>query len=195
MQPIVVALVLMRGAAPDVPLTPGRMLPARVLERGPNGMGIIDLSGAVLTAKLPEELEAGERLRLMVKGTTNDQLLLQVVPRASSPYAAQAPAPAEVNLPGGGRLQVVERDGGGGAEGEGPAAVTLRVELPSLGPVELRVALDASGIAADLALGDGPPLERGEAALPALREAITTATRLAARVSARRRRDPVDVYV
>ena len=194
MQPIVVALALMRGAAQEIPLTEGRMLPARVLERGPNGMGIIDLSGAVLTAKLPEELEAGDRLRLMVKEATSDQLLLQVVPRALSPYAAQAPAPAEVPLPGDGRLQVVERDGGGEGE-EGPAAVTLRVELPVLGVVELRVALDASGIAADLALGDGPPLERGEAALPALREAITTATRLPARVSARRRRDPVDVYV
>ncbi|HEY4280276.1 MAG TPA: hypothetical protein VGM91_18785 [Conexibacter sp.] len=194
MQPIVVALALMRGAAPDVALTRGRVLPARVLERGPNGMGILNLSGAILTAKLPEELEPGERLRLVVRETANEQVLLQIAQRQDLYPSSQPPAPAEVKLPGGGRFAVTEREGGGEQSDEGPAAVTLRCELPQLGLVELRVSLDPSGIAVDAAFDDGLPLALGERRAPRLREAITAVTRRLARVSARRRHRPVDLY-
>src|SRR5205807_6935107 len=132
MEPLSVDLVLLRTAAPDLPLVVGRALSARVLERhGRNG--ILNLAGAILTAELPDEVQVGDRLRLSVRELSAERVVLQLV--ESPPPLAPAPArPAAVPLPGGGRVTVLDRDGGSGGDDE-PTEVTLRCELPALGAV------------------------------------------------------------
>src|SRR5690606_26622537 len=70
MQPLAVDVLLLRAAAPDLPLTVGRTLVARVLERGLRGVGILNLAGAIVTAELPASVRAGDRLRLVVREAT-----------------------------------------------------------------------------------------------------------------------------
>lgn len=195
MQPIAVDLLLLRQSAPDLTLTVGRSLGARVLERGPNGLGIVNLAGAIVTAELPEQAQAGDRLRLIVRETTSERVLLQIAAQQQLAPAFQPPAAAQTaTLPGGGRVAVSEREGdGGGRDGAGPAAVTLRVELPRLGPVELRVALDG-GASVRAALGRGLPLELGERRAELLRTAVARATGRDAEVTVVARHDPLDVY-
>jgi hypothetical protein len=192
-QPISVDLLLLRQSAPDITLTVGRSLAARVLERGPNGLGIVNLAGAIVTAELPEQAQAGDRLRLVVRETTSERALLQIVPQQQLAPAFQPPAAAQTaTLPGGGRVAVSEREGDG-RDGAGPAAVTLRVELPRLGVVDLRVALDG-GVSVRAALGPGLPLELGERRAGLLRAAVAGATGRDAEVTVVARHDPVDVY-
>jgi hypothetical protein len=194
-QPISVDLLLLRQSAPDLVLTTGRSLAARVLERGPNGLGIVNLAGAIVTAELPEQVQAGERLRLVVRGSDGERVLLQIAPQQQLAPAFQPPAPAQVPLPDGGRATVVGRDGGGGGRaGEGPASVRLRVELPRLGTVELRVADDGTAVAVDAALDPGRPLELGGRRAELLRTALAAATGRSAAVTVTARHEPLDVY-
>ena len=75
MRPLAVDLVLLRSTAPDLPLVVGRVLAARVVER--HGQhGVINLAGAYLTAELPEEVQAGDRLRLVVQEARGDRAVL-----------------------------------------------------------------------------------------------------------------------
>jgi hypothetical protein len=196
MQPIAVDLLLLRQSAPDLALTAGRSLAARVLERGPHGLGIVNLAGAIVTAELPEQVQAGDRLRLIVRETTSERVLLQIAPQQQALAPAfQPPAPAGAPLPGGGRATVLEREGGGTGAGEdGPAAVTLHVELPALGEVQLRVALDAGGVAVRAALGPGLPLELGERRAGLLQSAMSAVSGRRVEVVVVPRRDPLDVY-
>jgi len=166
-----------------------------VLERGPNGLGIVNLAGAIVTAELPEQVQAGERLRLVVRGSDGERLLLQIAPQQQLAPAFQPPAPAQAPLPHGGRATVVGRDGGGGGgAGEGQASVRLRVELPHLGKVDLRVALDGAAVAVDAALDPGRPLELGGRRVELLRTAVAAATGRSAAVTVTARREPLDVY-
>ncbi|ADB48463.1 hypothetical protein [Conexibacter woesei] len=196
MQPIAVDALLLRSAAPDLVLSAGRSLAARVLERGPHGVGILNLAGAIVTAELPEHVQPGDRLRLIVRETTSERVLLQIAPQqqAATPGLVP-PAPGDVRLPGGGHVAVVEREGGGGAgSDEASGAVTLRLELPALGAVELRVALDAGGVRARAALAAGLPLELGGKRAAELRAALVRAAGRPAEVAVVPRRDPLDVY-
>jgi len=184
MRPFAVDLVLLRSTAPDLPLVVGRVLAARVVER--NGRhGIISLAGAYLTAELPDELEAGDRLRLVVQQAQGDQVLLALAqdppPLAEPPRAPHEPAVA------------VARDPGEGEEGR-PHAVSVRFEGQALGSVELRVALDDALVHARVALADGPPLELARAHAPALRAALGAAASRPAEVEVVARPKPVDVY-
>ena len=108
---------------------------------GPDGRGLLSLAGAVVRARLPLGLHAGDQLRLRVAGQDGDQLVLRRVaeerPAARLPAsvvaelaesgdgeqlrAALALAGGPIPLPGG-RVLTVEPDGGGDdvREGERP---------------------------------------------------------------------------
>src|SRR5215210_6497458 len=58
-----VQAALLRANMPDLVLRPGLMLPAKVLERA-GRHGLLLLAGTPLSAELPDELQAGARLRL-----------------------------------------------------------------------------------------------------------------------------------
>jgi len=93
MRPLAVDLVLLRSTAPDLPLVVGRVLAARVVERH-GRHGVINLAGAYLTAELPEEVQVGDRLRLVVQETRGDRAVLALDrrrrrPRGGPPAAAR----------------------------------------------------------------------------------------------------------
>src|SRR6478672_7104281 len=150
MRPFAVDLVLLRSTAPDLPLVVGRILAARVVER--HGQhGVINLAGAYLTAELPEEIQAGDRLRLVVQNTSGGRVTFALA--QEPPPLAQPPAvPSD-------RVTLQGRDDGAGEEGR-PQAVTVRFESETIGTVELRVALDEQLVHARVALTDGPGLTR-----------------------------------
>ncbi len=185
MRPFAVDLVLLRSTAPDLPLVVGRVLAARVVER--NGRhGIISLAGAYLTAELPEELQAGDRLRLVVQQAKGDQVLLALAqdppPLAEPPRALHDPVLA------------VAHERGTGEEDDRPHVVTVRFEGDALGTVELRVALDDALVHARAALAAGPALELAGEHAPTLRAALATAAGRPAEVEIVERPRPLDVY-
>lgn len=190
------ALGMTRQPRPDLALIPGRSLMASVIERGPQHVGIINLAGAILTAELPEDVRPGDRLRLVVKESTNERLLMQIAPPREAQHTApalQPPAPPEVNLPGGRSIALVERHKGSRGAGAEEEAVTLRLRLPALGEVELRVALDAAQARVRVLL---PPeaVALGAQKAQELRAALEARIGRPADVAVAPRRQPLDVY-
>lgn len=193
MRPLAVDLVLLRATAPDLPLVVGRVLAARVVER--HGQhGVLSLANAFLTAELPDEVQAGDRLRLVVQEVRGDRAVLALADGPPSP-AQVPPALAEPPpAPGDAQVALVDRDGDGGAE-ERAHVVALRFEGAAIGTVELRVALDDALVHARAALAEGPGLERARAGAEGLRSALAAAAGRAAEVEVVSRPAPLDVYV
>ena len=192
MQTISVDLVLLRATAPDLPLAVGRVLAARVVERHGERHGILNLAGTILTAELPEGVQAGERLRLVVREASVDRVVLQLA--EGPPPAAMVPLPlVEVRLPGGDRVALLEQETGG-EDPPTPHVVTLRVESERLGPVELRIALDEELVHARAAFVDGPPLALARQHAGELGSAIGAAAARPSEVDVVARPNPLDVY-
>lgn len=187
MRPLAVDLVLLRSTAPDLPLVVGRVLAARVVDRH-DRHGVINLAGAYLTAELPDEVQVGDRLRLVVQETTGERVVLALADRqpAQPPPLAQPPPQDD-------RLVVLTHEGDGTAE-ERAHVVTLRYEGDALGTVELRVALDEELVHVLGAFADGPPLTLARARADLLRAALATAAARPAEVELVARPKPLDVY-
>jgi hypothetical protein len=174
-----ISLVLLRGLLPDVALTPGVVVTARVLDAR-----TLSIAGVRLTAQLPAGVAAGQVLRLRVEEAGAERLHLHVVDgageaqRAAEPGAAPAvPASAyQLALPGGivARVHVEEREEGGGRRGAAGAAtaVVVRYDSPTLGRLDVR--LDAH--AAAVHVSGGEPARAVDAAAGRLRDALMRAT-------------------
>src|SRR5271165_2902266 len=120
MDPINVDIRLIRAVlGAELRIAPGRALMARVVTADGLGRGSLSIAGAVIDASLPKEIQAGQELRLTVRHVSADRVELSL-----SDQNLQAEAGADaVPLPGGGTVQVSERDaGGGGASGGSPGA-------------------------------------------------------------------------
>jgi hypothetical protein len=192
MRPLAVDLVLLRSTAPDLPLVVGRVLAARVVER--HGQhGVINLAGAYLTAELPEEVQAGDRLRLVVQEASGDRAVLALA--QEPPSGPQVPPPLAEPATAGDRVVVLGSEGEGGADAERAHVVTVRFEGKALGVVELRVALDDLLVHALAAFADGAPLELARGRAGTLRDALTAAAARPAEVEIVARPNPLDVYV
>jgi hypothetical protein len=192
MQSLSVDLVLLRSAAPDLPIVVGRILAARVIERHEQH-GILNLAGALLTAELPDEVQVGDRLRLIVRETTAERVVLQLAGHARAAVLAQPPA-AEVPVPPERRISVLAGEEDAAQEGRPAKVVAIRVETEALGLVELRIALDDELVHARAALVEGAPLTLARAHAGALKSAIGAAAGRAAEVEIVARPDPLDVY-
>jgi len=191
MRPLAVDLVLLRSSAPDLPLVVGRVLAARVVERH-DRHGVLNLAGAYLTAELPDEVQAGDRLRLTVQELTPERVVFQLLQGPPSPPQLP-PAPAE---PAPERVVVLASDpDGGGERDERAQVVTVRFEGEALGPVELRVALDPELVHVRGAFAEGVPLTLARARSDALGAALARAAMRPAEVELVVRPDPLDVYV
>lgn len=178
--------MLLRSTAPDLPLVVGRVLAARVVER--HGQhGIINLAGAYLTAELPEEVQAGDRLRLVVQDTSGGRATFGLA--QEPPPLAQPPALLGDRL----TLHAADDRDGAGAEGH-PQAVTVRFESETIGTVELRIALDEQLVHARAALPDGPALTLARERAEGLRAALAATTGRSAEVEIVARPERVDVY-
>jgi hypothetical protein len=186
MRPLAVDLVLLRSTAPDLPLVVGRVLAARVVERR-GQHGVINLAGAYLSAELPEEIQAGDRLRLVVQDTSGGRVTFALA--QDPPPLAQPPA-----VPGD-RVTLHGRDDGEAGDEEGrPHAVTVRFESEAIGTVELRLALDERLVHARAAFRDGPALTLARERAEGLRAALAAATGRSAEVEILVRPERVDVY-
>jgi hypothetical protein len=187
MRPFAVDLVLLRSTAPDLPLAVGRVLAARVVERH-GRHGVLNLAGAYLTAELPEGVQAGDRLRLVVQEARGDRAVFALA--QEPPPLAQPPAAAHD--------RVVLHDGGDGAEATGEdgraQVVSVRFEGEAIGTVELRVALDEQLVHARAALADGAVLALARERADALRAALAAAAGRTAEVEIVARPERVDVY-
>jgi hypothetical protein len=191
MRPLAVDLVLLRETAPDLPLVVGRVLAARVVERR-GQHGVINLAGAYLTAELPDDVQVGDRLRLVVQEASGERAVFALA--QGPPLPAQVPpAMAPFAHAAGGPL-VVLGDGGETDEEGRPRVVTVRFEGEATGTVELRVALDDGLVHARVAVPDGPALALARERAGVLRAALATAAVRAAEVDVVERPRPLDVY-
>src|SRR3954466_16328564 len=99
-----VQLVLLRSLLGELPLKPGSVMAARVIDAR-----TIALAGVRMAATLPEGIEPGTNMRVRVREAGSERLLLQIVGQHESsdpaPGAAAAPQPVPITalipLPGG----------------------------------------------------------------------------------------------
>lgn len=155
-----ISLVLLRGLLPDVKLTPGVIVAARVLDPK-----TIVIAGVRMQAQLPEGVIAGQVLRLRVEEASTERLHLRVVESPGAPQLQNAqqadaaptvPADAyQLMLPGGilARIHVEEREAAARRGGATPAkSVVVRYDSPTLGRLDVRI--DAQSAAVHVSGGD-----------------------------------------
>lgn len=178
-------ILQLRGQLPELVLRPGGTLAARVVDRSS-----ISIAGIVLAATLPDDVAAGETLRLRIEEATPERLLLRVLDETP-----QAPPGAALPLPDGthARVRVEERDAGDERGGR-PPSVTLAYESPALGRIDLRLELPPGGVTASVGAAAGRPAARAEAAAGELRSALAQATGREAQVRVSPRHDPFEAY-
>lgn len=175
----------------ELRIAPGRALMARVVSLNPAGRGSLSIAGALIDAKLPGGVQAGQELRLTVRHVSPERVVLGLSDQSAPP----APAPA-APLPGGGTVRVTERDAGGGSASVpgGRHSLALVYDAPSLGPVDLRFDLDPGSLRVSAVLAAGEPVERAQARAAELREALAEVLGRPVLVDVQTRREPLDVY-
>jgi len=193
MDPIAVDIRLIRAVlGAELRLAPGRAMMARVVSVSPAGRGSLSIAGALIDAELPRGVEAGQELRLTVRHVSAERVVLGLSDQ-NAPAAAAAPA---APLPGGGTVQVTERDPGGASAGRGGDrhSMALRYEAPALGPVDLRFDLDPQSLRVSAVFAAGEPVEQARASAGELRDALSQALGRPVAVEISARREPLDVY-
>jgi hypothetical protein len=156
----------------------------------PAARGALSIAGALIEAELPKDVKAGQDIRLIVKEVTPERVVLTL-----ADPSAVAPAPAPVQLPGGGAIRITddEQSGGQGSGGES-RTLALRYDAPTLGAVEFRLLLDPASLRVAVELPAGDSFDRAQAAAADLRDALSAAVDRPVSVTVSARRDPVDVY-
>ena len=185
MQPIAVQLITLQQVMPDVTLRLGQSLLARVAERA-GDRGILMIAGQPLVAQLPEHVRAGDVLKLAVKDITAEQVVMQLHEGKEMAQTQQADPSPLVPFPGQppSRIMVDDQASGDESAGEGDvAAVALTYESPALGPINLRIGMNASSVVAEVRVGAGAPFEVARAASGVLQQALAERTERAATVS------------
>lgn len=191
MQPLAIELQLLRTLLlPDVRIAPGRVLMARVATADGTGRGSLSIAGYLLDAELPKHVTAGQDLRLTVRDVTAGRVTLGL-----TDTAAQAPPPAEVPLPGGGSLKVLEQDAqtacGSKADSQ---TLVLRYDAPSLGPVDLHFELSTNALRLGVAVSPAA-LPGAQQASDSLRDGLDAAAEgRAVSVTVTPRREPLEIY-
>jgi hypothetical protein len=182
-----VEAALLRAQLPELVLRPGMTLPARVIERH-GQFGVLLLAGTPLSAELPDELAAGDRLRLRVEDIAGDRVLLRAM-ESPAPAAAQAPEPPPpelaLPLPGGRRAEVRVTEKADERRGDGDlVTVALDYDSPALGTIAMRLVQQPGGAGLQVTVGAtaGAPEERVRGAAEELRRALTESTGLPATV-------------
>ena len=197
MDPISVDIRLVKAVlGAELRIAPGRALMARVVTADGLGRGSLNIAGAVIDAALPKDVQAGQELRLTVRHVSPDRVELSMSDQ-TPPSATGAEA---VPLPGGGTVQVAERDGGGsGADrgGGGDAdrhTLSIRYDAPALGAVDLRFELDPENVRVAATLAAGRPFDLAVNGAGKLGDDLTEALGRPVTVEVTPRREPLDVY-
>ncbi len=187
---------------PDIKIVPGRAVMARVVQAAPGQKGSLSIAGYLLDAELPEDVQAGQDLRLVVRDVSAERVLLAITDPREAEQSQQSqhgqesgpaqqtqqgqplpgqPDPSAVTqggwgpipLPGGGDVRVTERDAGGREGRPGERQnVQLRYNAPALGAVDLRFQMDAGSLSLAVTLAPGQPLELAQDGAESLRQAL-----------------------
>ena len=183
---------LLRVEIPELVLRPGMTLAARVAERS-GQRGILMLAGHALNAQLPDQVRAGDKLRLQVMEATSERVVMKLVEES----AAQQPDPTvvPVPLPDGRLAQLVvdEREAEGRRE-RAAAAVAITYRSPALGAVDFRLAIEGGALTVGVMAREGAPHDLARTHLEELREALARTTGRAVQVAVSPRHDPFDAY-
>jgi hypothetical protein len=187
--PIAVDAALLRTELPDLVLRPGHSVVARVASRGEGALGVLVLAGVPLRASLPDDVKAGETLRLTVSEVSPERIVLRL--DAAAFAAAAPPPPAQAPAA---RVGVDERPRRHrGARGE-EATVALRFESVALGRLDLRVEVTSGTVRSVVAAPPGQTYELADGGAQDLRDALASATARQAAVQVVQRREPLDLY-
>jgi hypothetical protein len=182
---------MIRRQLPDLLLRPGMTLFARVAERE-GRHGIIVLAGSPLVAELPDEVQAGDKLRLLVQDTRGDRVAMKLI--QEQPAAAPQTPVVALPLPDGSdaRLAVEERE----ADPDDPdhASISISYDSPALGAVGFSLSLAPGAVAVRAELATGMPFELGSESADELQTRLAEATGRAAQVTVVPRREPLDLY-
>ena len=190
MDPIAVEALLLRHQFPELSLRPGATVMARVASRGPEH-AVLMLAGLPLTARVPEEVQAGATLRLKVEEVTQERVTLRLDALPVPPALTGTPPPPPPRA----RVAVQEPPARRrGEDGEPAHTVALAFHSPALGRLDLRVELSGDRVLAVVQAPPGAASERAEAGASALEAALAGRTGRTAAVRVRPRRDPVDLY-
>jgi hypothetical protein len=184
---------LLRRQMPDLLLRPGMTLFARVAERQ-GQHGIIVLAGSPLVAQLPDEVQAGDKLHLLVEDTRGERVTMKLVQDQPAP-PPQNPA-IGLPLPDGmqARLTVEEDEYGESSDDPEHASISIGYESPALGMVGLVLSLAPGGVSVRAELAAGEPFELASSSSGELQARLAEATGRVAEVTVVPRREPVDFY-
>jgi hypothetical protein len=199
MQPLAVdPRVLRTLVGPDIKIVPGRAVMARVIVADGSGRGALSIAGFKLEAELPRDVRTGADLRLVVRDVSPERVLLTVSGHETTPVPppqdTALPPPPPIPLPGGGTLQVAERDAHGASGGDsGAHSLALRYTAPTLGSVDLRFELDPSSLRLGVSVAPGA-LGLARADVDSLRQTLAEELARAVSVVVSPRREPLDIY-
>jgi hypothetical protein len=184
-QPIAVQLITLQQVMPEVSLRLGQSLVARVAERH-GDRGILMIAGQPIVAQLPEQVRAGDVLKLAVKDISAEQVIMQLHEGREAAQAANQQPVVPIPFPGGASAHLIVDDqasGGDGSEDGDIAAVALTYDSPALGAMNFRIGMDASNVVVEVRVGAGAPLEVATAAAGVLRARLAEATERVASVT------------
>lgn len=189
-------------AARGVALEPGAELVARVVAAADGGgRGTIALAGAVIPARLPRGVQAGQTLRLQVVRADPSEVVVRIRPEGD-PAGRHAAAAAQVAgalavsgdadalraalalagrepmwLPDGGAASVaVEADAAPSGRRAATGVAAFVLHSPALGAIEVRIALAPGGVRAGVVTAPGEAAEAAERGLDELQGRLAAAT-------------------
>jgi hypothetical protein len=183
---------LLRVEMPDLVLRPGMTLAARVAERS-GSRGILMLAGHPLSAQLPDQVKAGDKLRLQVMEANSERVVMKLL-EESAPQPGQ-PTVVPVPLPDGRLAQLVvdEREAEGRRGGE-QAAVAITYRSPALGAIDFRLAIEGGALTVGVRAARGAPHDLARKSADELRDALARATGRPVQLAVTPRHDPFDAY-
>jgi hypothetical protein len=184
---------MLRRMMPDLLLRPGMTLYARVAERE-GRHGIIVLAGSPLVAELPDEVQAGDKLRLLVQDTRGERVAMKLV--HEQPTAAPQSPVIGLPMPDGSqaRLTVEQRDEGSGENDSEHASISISYSAAALGQVGFVLSLAPGAVTVRAELAPGAPFDMASEAAEELRARLAESTGRAAAVTVVPRREPLDLY-
>ncbi|CAA9469867.1 MAG: Membrane fusion component of MSF-type tripartite multidrug efflux system [uncultured Solirubrobacteraceae bacterium] len=194
MLPVSLDVALLKLALPELVLRPGMSVVARVASRGDGNVASLVLAGALLKATVPDEVRAGDVLRLSVAETSAERVVFKLESNQPPPPMA-LDQPVVAQPPPQGDPRGADADGSGeGRQGDPDRpAVALAYETPALGRLDLRIERGPEGVVVSVTAPAGAYALAHARATP-LREALEARLGVPASVRVLPRREPFDAY-
>lgn len=186
-EPISVDALVLRARFPELTLRPGSNLVARVAARA-EGHGVIVLAGLPLTARLPDEVTAGEILKLTVAEVSSERIVLRMEQSVTPVAVPPPPPPSQVGI------TVEEPPRRHGSASDGESSVALSFESAALGRLDLRIRLGPGDVQVTVDAPRGAALDLAGRHADELRQTLEQHLGGRATVRVQPRREPLDLY-